>query len=213
MVQKVNNIENIFLYELKKELEKLSKQGKLNKTYFNSFYHTNKKPGNCHEIVMDAIKKIISPVIYFEDEKICCENRNWRPDFIFFDGMTISKIVDFESPNSSDDRVINKDFEQYKTFIQNCGLEIPYIVITTLPDPEKDGLIKWKLRREKEIQLYTDENKKKIKNNPKKFWNIFYKDWLENAPPNIVRNIWWFNLRPTAIEEIYPHVLEVDLNI
>ncbi len=42
------------------------------------------------------------------------------------DKSCISLMVDYESPNSSDDRLIGKDFEKYLNFRIKSNLNIPY---------------------------------------------------------------------------------------
>jgi hypothetical protein len=52
-------------------------------------------------------------------------------------------FIDYESPNSSDARVPTKDVDAYIQWRGRTGLDVPYLIVTTLPDRETPS---WELR-------------------------------------------------------------------
>ena len=59
----------------------------------------------------------------------------------YYDGRVLA--LDYESPNSSDVRIIKKDVDAYCRWNVRCKKDIPYVIITTLPNVATDG---WELR-------------------------------------------------------------------
>ena len=80
-------------------------------------------------------------------------------------------ILDYESTNSSDSRIIRRDFENYRHYIQNPLIfNIPefWVIITTLPSKKvrKSDWYSWDLRRKR---IYRDEYLKMLEN-PFHYW-------------------------------------------
>ena len=93
------------------------------------------------------------------------------------DGMEVL-IIDYESPNSSDARIIEKDVNPYREWSEANNKETPYIIITTLPD--KPGP-EWELRYTSK-GYYNEHHKGKlpeITKNPFRYWYDFYRKMLE----------------------------------
>jgi hypothetical protein len=88
-------------------------------------------------------------------------------------------IVDFESPNSSDARIPEKNVEHYAKWVDCTECEVPYMLITSLPKKPK---AKWELR-------YTSSggcncghkaSADQIKSSPFYYWYGVYCEELKN---------------------------------
>ena len=105
----------------------------------------------------------------------------FNPDIVAYenDNLEVPMLfVDYESPNSSDRRILKKDIEPYVAWMQQ-GLKsktlpnpVPYIVITTLPDEKA----KWKLLYVRDNNFEEANMLTKIERNPLKFWTKRYKE-------------------------------------
>jgi hypothetical protein len=118
------------------------------------------------------------------DKKGKVQKAKFQPDISVFDGDNHPLLfLDYESPNSSDDRIPSKDIIPY---LQQ-GKSTPYIVITTLPDSESPmWSVKWAATKHK-------RKLKEIRKNPAEYWYKFYKHELNNYVDNI-NNIYFINI-------------------
>jgi hypothetical protein len=123
----------------------------------------------------------------------------FQPDLTGFDSHKNPIIfIDYESPNSSDARVLEKDIDSYKSWVTAKKSQVPYIIITTLPDkytPE------WQVR-------YTSKNgynygygdkKSEIVRNPYSFWYSHYRDYMKKID---VHNIFFVNINGKVVDLI-----------
>ncbi len=196
------------LNELSAEFEILSKHKMLDKSFFDSWNHVKSPNAECHPRVLGAIVKIFSNNYEFYDinNTIYDKNFNWKPDLIFYnENGEIQLIFDYESPNSSDSRVIKKDFEKYKKFIEVKKKPTPYIGLTTLPSGSE--VKSWKLRPKSDYSKDEDnhyKDKEIIKKDPRKYWLDLYKKWCNENRPEIIQNLYLFNITPSNIEVVIP---------
>jgi hypothetical protein len=106
----------------------------------------------------------------------------WEPDMVFRDRVgKVGKVllfVDFESPNSSDFRVIDRDITLwYLNWLAHSSNMTEYLIITSLPDAESPG---WLCR-------YTRADgydKVAARKNPFRYWYGIYRarfktEWKE----------------------------------
>ncbi|MGH7813993.1 MAG: hypothetical protein ACREQI_08330 [Candidatus Binataceae bacterium] len=97
----------------------------------------------------------------------------FQPDLVVRDQEEkVAMIVDFESPNSSDERIVTKDVGNYMKWITACSPPKPveYLIITALPDKSSP---RWKA-------LYDPkERKTDIRQNPFRYWYQFYREKLD----------------------------------
>jgi hypothetical protein len=88
--------------------------------------------------------------------------------------------VDYESPNSSDARVPEKDVEPYLRWVTREEGRAEYIIITTLPDRHCP---QWELRYTSKGQCnhkFRDQ-RNEIRKNPFEFWYLYYRDTLRDT--------------------------------
>jgi hypothetical protein len=100
--------------------------------------------------------------------------RRFTPDISLWSHRRNSKlvgIVDYESTNSSDSRIIQRNFENYRRYVQtssNSNIPQFWIIITTLPSKKvsKTNWYSWDLRH-KEI---SGDEYLKLLENPFEYW-------------------------------------------
>jgi hypothetical protein len=109
--------------------------------------------------------------------------KKWHPDITLRDAQNnILLVIDYESPNSSDYRVIDRDVWKYVEWGKSTGNWLPYLIITTLP---KQRSIKWELLYSREDKSNPDksgwnwqfrERAAELKESPFGFWYSVYSD-------------------------------------
>lgn len=98
----------------------------------------------------------------------------FQPDLAIRDRQeNLLLLVDFESPNSSDARIIRKDVEHYLswTFASSTPKPVEYLIITSLPDKSAP---EWQVRH------YHRERRAEIRRNPFRYWYRFYLESLNS---------------------------------
>jgi len=163
-----------------KEFEKLLKNSKVSDEYWSTFKYTSTGNNHCHALTWGLISRALSKIketkeLYI-DIHLKAGKVTLRPDVYAVSNNGSRLAIDFESPNSSDARVVEKDIVQFLSFLAEGGEIDKYIVVTSLPEKNSN----WELR-------YTSAggyneghsvHKKKIRKNPKKYWFNFYKKAL-----------------------------------
>ena len=106
--------------------------------------------------------------------------RKFSPDISLWKVNGVKKLVgilDYESTNSSDSRIIRRDFENYRYYIQSpliFNIPVFWIVITTLPSKKvgRSDWYSWDLRRKR----ITKNEYLKMLENPFQYWFPQYTD-------------------------------------
>lgn len=88
-------------------------------------------------------------------------------------------ILDFESPNSSDARIIEKDVKPFVRWAEKAA-PVPYLVITCLPNRPTSN---WPLLYCRKEQWYEHHHgqEAEIRKNPFEFWYARYREGLKPA--------------------------------
>lgn len=149
----------------------------------------------CHKLVSKLIREAarslpkVEPLPY---EKQLGTDPKWRPDVILQDtDDQYLAIVEYESLNSSDYRVVSKDVNGYQSWIENAPTDspVPLLVITTLQNMKAD----YRLRHKGsagggEYGAYNIDHAKNepvIQSNPFLYWYAFYRRWLQHRIVNM----------------------------
>jgi len=123
--------------------------------------------------------------------------KKFQPDLTGFDSCGGEPIIflDYESPNSSDSRIPNKDVVSYKNWVETQKNRAPYIIITTLPDGNAPD---WQLRYTTEGYLndHCRGKKSEIIKNPYLFWYSYYRKSLKDID---ICNIFFVNISGKAV--------------
>lgn len=100
--------------------------------------------------------------------------RMFRPDITLWQSRgRLVGVMDYESTNSSDSRIIDRNFENYRKYVGRALHDIPHfwVILTTLPSKEvkSSDWNSWD---------YSKKNKKyeELRKNPFQFWFRQYKE-------------------------------------
>ena len=125
--------------------------------------------------------------------------KKFQPDLTGVDNRGNPIIcIDYESPNSSDARVLEKDIDSYKSWATAKKSQVPYIIITTLPDkytPE------WEVRYTSKngYNYHYRDKKLEILKNPYSFWYSHYRDYMKKIDAH---NIFFVNINGKSVDLI-----------
>src|SRR2546423_4933841 len=99
----------------------------------------------------------------------------FQPDIVGFDDkLNPVLFIDFESPNSCDWRIPEKDVRAYLNwFGHHEGRTAPYVVITSLPDSSSPD---WELRYVNGENGRYKSRKSELRDNPFRFWQTIWSD-------------------------------------
>jgi len=131
----------------------------------------------CHSVYQTVGKKYAVAVEHGLKPK---DVRKFTPDISLWKVDGVKKLVgilDYESTNSSDSRIIRRDFENYSHYVQNpMFFNIPefWVIVTTLPSKKvgKSDWYSWDLIRKR---ISRDEYLKLLEN-PFQYWFPKYAD-------------------------------------
>lgn len=103
----------------------------------------------------------------------------WQPDAVLWDGQDQPLcVVEYESLNSSDARIVYKDFSGYEQWVKTCEWALPLVIITTLPKGESP----WYRLLWTQDNLYNAGHKgqlQKARRDPYQYWYRFYRGLLK----------------------------------
>jgi hypothetical protein len=143
----------------------------------------------CHKLIVGAIKQAVRrlpDVMPSNSEKELGKNPKWRPDVrLLGSDEEILGVVEYESVNSSDERVISKDAYGYEGWAVTLERPVPFLIITSLPDSaDPNYCLRWTgCNRAEAWSDYNLEHKGKveeIRQNPFLYWYAHYRRWLEH---------------------------------
>jgi len=179
---------------------------RLPERFCSSFDYTTTGQNLTHPIVLAELARIIAsePDVFHVGVDV---KLNWRgkcrfqPDIVGFDkDLRPIVFVDYESPNSSDERIIEKDVKAYARWCQITGSEGPYLVITTLPSVATPD---WQV-------LYTSDvgygaaakgKKAEVRSSPLGFWTSIWRKApeLRNLQGAMILNIDGRSVSPVVV--------------
>lgn len=196
------------------ELIKVAKyEGFIKNDYFNTTIFN--KEHESHSKLLGIICMVASKLGYFlEIERGLTIKRQFRPDIIIRKNSEWFAVIEYESTNSSDKRVLDSDFDSFINYIKlNPSPEhLPkyWIIIVTLPDHKVDEK-KWKSwaverkykDRKKKI---LDEKYRQIVSNPFKFYMPQYTEKLNKIYENIFKKteLILCNLQEDKLDIVFP---------
>jgi hypothetical protein len=125
--------------------------------------------------------------------------KKFQPDIVAYGGE-ITKLspllfIDYESPNSSDGRPISKDLDPYLAWSNETESDLPYIVITTLPDKAVAQWSKW--------DCVSKADYDELRQNPYAYWYPWYKEELAKKQGR-TKNVAFINLYGKDVKREFP---------
>ena len=126
----------------------------------------------------------------------------FQPDLAALDArLDPVAFIDYESPNSSDSRLPEKDIDAYLAWQEKSGQSVPYVIVTTLPNQAAPD---WELRYA--APGYYNEHfhgkEDVIRQNPYRFWydGHFQKEFKKRE----MKNIALVNIDGRAVNRVHP---------
>lgn len=152
--------------------------------FYDSFKYTSSGRNLTHPLTIGLLARHLSQHRGVAHVGVDVRLGKFSPDIVAYDDdMRPLVFIDYESPNSSDLRVIEKDIDKYLAWIDSAENNVPYVVITTLPNSRPS---KWQLRwfsddgYNKTMRSRRDE----IRENPFQFWYGVYRKELRRKNLN-----------------------------
>lgn len=148
--------------------------------FFDTFEYTSRGNNLSHPITVGAIATTLARLypnqyvgvdVRFNDRS----GSKFQPDLVVFDDeLRPVLLVDYESPNSSDARVPEKDWRAHGEWAERSGCAASYVVITTLPN---ENAPKWELRWVSGGQCNAKfkGRRAEVRENPFEFWYRHYR--------------------------------------
>jgi hypothetical protein len=126
----------------------------------------------------------------------------FKPDLIGYTGsLQPMFLLDYESPNSSDYRVICKDVNGYIAWRDHTGSTAPYIVITTLPQETSWWECRWVSKG-----CYNQDFKDRRTEwaaNPRQFWHSVYAPEFASRSMSSIAVL---NIDGKTVSQVFPKV-------
>jgi hypothetical protein len=166
--------------------------------FYDSFKYTSTGRNLTHPITLGLLTKFvwehIDGVVHVGIDHHLNAGRGikFQPDLVAYADIsapTYLLFLDYESPNSSDGRVIYKDVEPFLAWSQETQCAAPYIIMTSLPDKPVNYWRLWERADEYE----------KCKQSPYRFWYDHY-----SFGSRKMGNIAVINLDGKRVKRTYP---------
>lgn len=168
--------------EFSQHLQHAINAANLPDSFYNSFDFTETGRNLCHPITMslisDAVAKLDGVAHVGIDVRLNAGGgAKFQPDVVGFRGDLRRYVlyVDFESPNSCDTRIRDKDIQPYlKWAAKHENNAVPYIVVTSLPNRSD---LKWQFRYPNWLRN-AEHTRDEIRKNPLSYWSSFWRSDL-----------------------------------
>jgi hypothetical protein len=125
----------------------------------------------------------------------------FQPDLVAMDAKLNPVVaIDYESPNSSDARIPVKDVDAYLAWHRESGIDLPYVIVTTLPDCAASA---WELRYTAPgfYNVHFRGRGADICRNPFRFWSQYY---IDEFAKREVKYIALLNINGNSVRRCYP---------
>jgi hypothetical protein len=173
--------------------------------FYNSFDYTTTGQNYTHPLTLGVLTKILWQLPEVKhvaiDFRLNEGGAKFQPDLV-----ALSKLVplqpllflDYESPNSSDIRILTKDIDSYEEWSNIYEKRVPYFIVTTLPNRT---ISDWELRYTGQSQYNAKYRGRKadICQNPFRFWYSEYKKVLGSRS---LSEIYFINIDGKKVEHI-----------
>ncbi|QEG27073.1 hypothetical protein GobsT_18260 [Gemmata obscuriglobus] len=175
--------------------------------FFNSFEYTATGKALTHPIVFGLLARFawgVEGVSHVGLDVALNEGAGvkFKPDVIgYTDSLLPMFILDYESPNSSDYRVIEKDVDGYIDWRDHMGSTVPYVIITTLPQESSWWECRWVGKGSYNHNF--KDRRKEWAANPRQFWHSVYAPEFASRS---MSNIAVVNIDGKNVTRVFPEV-------
>ncbi len=126
----------------------------------------------------------------------------FKPDVIgYTDNLHAMFILDYESPNSSDYRVVEKDVDGFIGWRDHMGSTVPYVIVTTLPQATSWWECRWV--GEGSYNHSFKDRREQWAANPRQFWHGVY---VPAFASRSMSNIAVVNIDGKNVSRVFPEV-------
>ncbi len=147
---------------------------------FDTFKYVATRRCFCHPRTMGFLAKAAWSLPYTAAVEIDVHFNSgngirFNPDVVLRDGDGVVRLaVDFESPNSVDPRVIEKDVGAYLRWVGTLAAPMEYLIITSLPSSPRS-------RSEWTVRYYRDADhpKTEVRDNALRYWYSYWRNRLD----------------------------------
>jgi hypothetical protein len=174
--------------------------------FFDSFRYTKTGNNLTHPVMLGTIPRVLCNFTEVNfvgvDVRLNLgDGTKFQPDVVAYDkNFKHLVFLDYESPNSSDARILDKNVDQYLSWIKESRTNVPYLIITTLPNREVQG---WELRyTSKGYPNFPFRNRKEeLVKNPFQFWYSYYRSEFSRRD---ITNIALLNIDGKQVTTVIP---------
>lgn len=171
--------------------------------FFNSFAFTRTGRNLTHPLTVAELARVMWSVPYVRRIGIDVRFNNekgikFQPDLVAFDEAHRPLFyIDYESPNSSDARIPDKDIAAYRRW-QSDNDAAPYLIVTTLPDHAAPD---WELRYTAKGQCNEQcrGRLEAVRKNPFRFWVRY---WGQHVHRENLKNITILNIDGKRVRRV-----------
>jgi len=118
--------------------QKLATDPRFPSELFTDYRYVFGPDRRCHtqtiDLVFEAAKSLPGVCSVDGNRALVRDKPRWKPDAVLWNKrQELLCIIEYESINSSDARILEKDFAGYERWRTTCELSAPLLIITTLP--------------------------------------------------------------------------------
>jgi hypothetical protein len=177
--------------------------------FYDTFDYTKTERNFTHPLTIGYIVNSLRTVGGYSnigiDIRLNSEGDKFQPDIVCYrkneiNDSGIELVIDYESPNSSDERIRQKDICNFLRYREHLDLRCQYIIITTLPNRCSP---RWQLRYTS-FRKYNRKHRGKrnpVRNNPFKYWYKHFEKMMNAF--GWPKNILMMNIDGKRIKVVY----------
>ena|SRR5437016_3596967 len=178
----------------------------LPESFFDSFEYTSTGSNLTHPVVLGSLSRFAWGIegvsVVGIDVHLNRDGIKFQPDIVGYNAALQPLIfLDYESPNSSDARVLPKDVDGFCAWSKHAP-GVPYLIITTLPDKPASGWeLRWTAKGNYNYGYGGKESRDKLRENPYRFW---YDHYVPGFGKRCMNNIAVINISGRRVSRVFP---------
>lgn len=168
--------------------------------FYDSFDYTFTGNNLTHPLTVAVIANAVATHRRIARVGVDVRLGRFTPDVVGFTAtMEPAVFIDYESPNSSDARIPPKDVDKYRAWCATSKTQVPYVIVTTLPDyASNDWQLRWTTYK-KYLNYPFRGRRDEIRKNPFKFWYGIYRKKLRNRD---LTGVYFLNISGNRVTQV-----------